>query len=211
MEIKIYSKESIHNNYKLLRKKEYYEPIILNIMNDSKIVFPSQYILIEKQDNGEPDFIDKETGMKYDAKLLFESSVCQALNEDRIEDFINDLMDCIGMDIPTQRENGVKESKLYKEMEKRIKSLKEDEIGILFLPFPVLLISPDMIFAELCSDQFDWCFSNIKTTNKVYLIGMNIEGTIVLKQLRSNKRIEYLENKYFNDKIQTRLVGYETD
>ncbi|MGM9947038.1 hypothetical protein [Floccifex sp.] len=40
---------------------------------------------------------------------------------------------------------------------------------------------------------------------------MNIEGTIVLKQLRSNKRIEYLENKYFSDKIQTELVGYETD
>lgn len=40
MGIVIKTEESFAPDFKLIRKKEYYEPIILKIMNDSKIVFP---------------------------------------------------------------------------------------------------------------------------------------------------------------------------
>ena len=99
-------------------------------MNDSRICFPSKYQHNEKQDCGEPDFIDVESKEKFDAKLLFESKLCIALNEGRIEDFVMNLKNFIGVDVPSQRDKDPKEFELYKEMKDRIESLEEDETGI---------------------------------------------------------------------------------
>lgn len=211
MGIWIKSKESIEIDYKKIRKKEEYEPIIANIMNDSKICFPSKYKHIDNQDHKEPDFIDANSGEKFDAKLLFESQLCRALNEDRIEDFLKNLMDFVGFDFLSQRDKGPKDLELYKEMKSRLESLEEDETGLLFLPFPVLMCSPDSFFFDLCSDQFDWCFREMSVKNKVYLIGLNIYGQVVCKQLGGYGITEYLDNKYFDDLISTEVVGWRIE
>ena len=142
MEICIKSKGTIDKNYKLLRKKEYYEPIVLKIMNDSKLVFPSKYKKIEKQDHKEPDFVDIKNGNKFDAKLLFENQICIALSNNDLPSFINKLTDMVGMNIPTVRNIGPEQTMLYQEMERRINSLEDDESGILFLPYPILMSLP---------------------------------------------------------------------
>lgn len=208
MGIWLKSKESLDIDYKKIRKKEIYEPIILDIMNDSSFCFPSSYEHKEKQDCGEPDFIDIRSGEKFDAKLLFESQLCKALNEDRIDDFIKKLMDFIGVDFTVQREKGPKELELYKEMKNRIKSLEYDETGILFFPFPLLMYTSESIFSDLFSDQFDWCFREMKVDNKVYFIGLNIYGQVVCKQLGGFGRTEFLENKYFANLISTEVVDW---
>ena len=60
MGIVIRTKGVIDNSYKSIRLCDSYEAIIHRIMNDSKIVFPSEYTHIEpaKQSDGQPDFID---------------------------------------------------------------------------------------------------------------------------------------------------------
>ena len=63
----IYS--TIHNDIKDLIKSGNYERIILDLMNASKIILPGQYIHLDNQANGEPDFIDVVTGEKFDAKV----------------------------------------------------------------------------------------------------------------------------------------------
>ena len=210
MGIWIKSKESFDIDYKKIRKKEIYEPIILDIMNDSRICFPSKYQHNEKQDCGEPDFIDVESKEKFDAKLLFESKLCIALNEGRIEDFVMNLKNFIGVDVPSQRDKDPKEFELYKEMKDRIESLEEDETGILFLPYPIMLSSPEYIF-NLCSDQFDWLFSKMGVKKKVYIIGLNIYGQVVCKQLGGYERTEYLENRYFSNLINTEIVDWRIE
>ena len=86
------------------------------------------------------------------------------------------LKNFIGVDVPSQRDKDPKEFELYKEMKDRIESLEEDETGILFLPYPIMLSSPEYIF-NLCSDQFDWLFSKMGVKKKVYLIGLYIYMT----------------------------------
>lgn len=208
MSISIKSKQVFDEDYKYIRKKEYYEPMILSIMNDSKIVFPSTYKYIKKQDNKEPDFIDEINGTKYDAKLLFENHICLALKEKDFGTFMVKLQDMVCINIPIQRESGPKNTMLYAEMEKRINTLEPDESGILFLPFPILMSLPES-FTDLCSDQFDWCFAEMKCKKTVYLIGMNILGMIVCKQLGSYGRTEYLKNIYFDKWFNTELINCE--
>ena len=64
----IYS--TIHNDIKDLIKPGNYERIILDLMNASKMIFPSQYIHQDNQANGECDSVDIVTGEKFDAKIL---------------------------------------------------------------------------------------------------------------------------------------------
>lgn len=208
MGIWIKSKESLDIDYKKIRKKEVYEPIILNIMNDSSLCFPSKYEHKEKQNHGEPDFVDIKSGEKFDAKLLFASQLCKALNEEKIDNFTNDLIDFISIDFPTYREKGPKVFELYKEMKNRIESLEDDETGILFFPFPVLMCTRGSIFSDLCSDQFDWCFREIGVNKKVFFIGLNIYGQVVCKQLGGYGRTEYLTNRYFENLVSTEVVDW---
>lgn len=42
----------IYDIYKKLLNKNVYEPIILNIMNNSILIFPEKYKLIEEQSKG---------------------------------------------------------------------------------------------------------------------------------------------------------------
>lgn len=211
MGIVIKTKESFAPDFKLIRKKEYYEPIILKIMNDSKIVFPSNYSQITEQSHGEADFIDNWNKQKYDAKLLFKNELCQLLSKEQYFDFVKEASDYFGVDYINIRDTGPYNEPLYIEMKKRIESLEPDEHGILFLPLPVLLCSPDSIFADICSDQIDWFFSKMNTKKTVYFIGMTIEQYIVIKKLGSYSRTEYLASNYFNKWIDSQIIDYDVE
>lgn len=211
MAISIKTKESFSPDFKLIRKKEYYEPIILKIMNDSKIAFPSHYSQITNQSRGEADFIDNWNKQKYDAKLLFENELCQLLNKEDYFNFVKKASLYLGVDYPAIREKGPFDEPLFKEMNKRIESLEQDEHGILFLPLPVLLCSSRSLFADLHSSQIDWYFKEMKSDKTVYFIGMNIEQDIVVKQLGSSNTTEYLPNRYFNDWISSEVIDYSVE
>jgi hypothetical protein len=55
-----------------------YEPIVLQLMNQSKTVFPEEYSHAKEQPHGEADFTS-DSGIKFDAKLLFSTEQCKYL------------------------------------------------------------------------------------------------------------------------------------
>ena len=88
----------INDNYIKLFKKETYEPILLEIINASKIIFPDTYRLNAKQSNGESDFVNNRTSHNIDAKLLFQQEQCYLIAKGKEEfrswmtpEFLEDL------------------------------------------------------------------------------------------------------------------------
>ena len=205
--IKINSKTKISNHYPKIRKKEVYEPIILAIMNDSKVVFSSKYKHIDIQDNSEPDFIDIYNNYVYDAKLLFPNEVCIALSKWNISDFANGIQESTNIDFKNQ----IKKTELYRLIKDRTDKLKDSEFGILFLPFPILMCTRDSIFNQLCVDQIDLCIKELNLNDKIYFIGLNIYGEIVCKEYGEELKIEYMEDKFFTNELNTNIVSWNKE
>ena len=62
----------ISDEFKEFIQSGNYEVLILNLMNQSQIVFPNRYIRNENQSNNECDFVDTITLEKYETKLPFD-------------------------------------------------------------------------------------------------------------------------------------------
>lgn len=71
----------ISNNIRELIQAKRYEPIICQIMNDSKVLFKGKYSHVENQSHSECDFIDVHSKEKFDAKLLFSKEQCYYLSK----------------------------------------------------------------------------------------------------------------------------------
>lgn len=211
MAITTTSRLDFAQDYSEIRKKEVYEQVILNIMNDSKIVFPSTYEHIDKQDNAESDFIDINNNLFFDAKLLFQEKLCQALRRGKIEQFLEDISKYTTIDVIKQIEIGMQETPLYKEIETRVKKLKENELGILFMPFPVLNCSSSSAFVNLCSDEFDLCVYELNIKKDLYFIGVNIYGEVICKKYGKEKVVESLRDVYFGDYIKVNAIGWRKE
>ncbi len=69
----------------------------------------------------------------------------------------------------------------------------------------------DSIFSELCADQIDVCIKELDLNDKVYFIGLNIYGEIVCKEYGEELKIEYMEDKYFNDNLNANIVGWNKE
>lgn len=61
----------ISDNIVELFHNKRYEKYVLEIMNISTTIFPEKYEYVTNQSNGECDFIEVNTGIKYDAKIPF--------------------------------------------------------------------------------------------------------------------------------------------
>ena len=66
------------NLYKIFQRGRY-EEFLCDLMNESTMIFPNNYLHKEKQSNGECDFIDIQSKKKYDAKLPFNHEIGKAI------------------------------------------------------------------------------------------------------------------------------------
>ena len=119
-ENRLKSKIIIYDNYKELLSKDIYEPIIENIMNLSKKIFPEKYQLIKNQSHGESDYMST-SGKLYDSKILFYEEQCEslAINEGELSSFIEAIQketEDIYNAIMNKSREEVKECIFYKEM-----------------------------------------------------------------------------------------------
>ena len=69
--MKLQQKAVLSDDLKVFIQSGNYEPYILDLMNQSRIIFPSKYERNEVQSEGQCDFFDTETLEKYEAKLPF--------------------------------------------------------------------------------------------------------------------------------------------
>ena len=179
-------------------------------MNDSKVVFPSSYTHIEpaKQSGGQPDYYDNtDNNIIFDAKLLFSEELCKDLSKEEFQKFVIKLNDDVSFDVVEQRSKGPYDMPIFIDMKEKIEKLTGNEIGILFLPFPVSLKHSNSIMACF-SDVFDYCFSFINTEHEVYLICLNNYNEVVLSKLGAENILEFLPNIYFKDMVSADIVDY---
>ena len=123
----------------LLTRGNKYEDYVLEIMNKSSCIFPNVYKKIEKQDNGQPDYIDITNNDCFDAKMVVSESQCKQLcGNNNFESFFeeivnhnNELYNCCvddnNMDISIEKI-------IRKQLEK--KSTKNKNI-VFFFTFPI--------------------------------------------------------------------------
>lgn len=191
-----------------------YEIVILNLMNQSQIIFPNRYIRNENQSNNECDFVDVTTLEKYEAKLPFDKKegmlICS--NKGNLRDWLAYMMDGEAefgeLIIEKRGQHSVTELKLYKTLVKRLKTVQDNENAILFFPYPITLdMEPKDGFSMLqfCSDILDSVFRELKKNDRVgkrqvYAIYPSIDEKMVLRWLNNNKR-KYIScaetEKYF--------------
>lgn len=150
-----------------LIKHHNYEKYILSIINRSVKIFSGKtFELIQKQSNGETDFVDN-CGKKYDAKLLLDTQQGQLIGEPK-----NSIQQWLEVMVQEKTEFAesirrrdltyVEKTKLYQIMKDRVASLKEDENGILFIPFPIVEDFEGGIFFQLATDFLQATYDRIK-------------------------------------------------
>lgn len=187
---------SIGENFGDIIQAKNYEKLILEVMNRSAIIFPSQYTHQDSQSNGESDYLDKATGEKYDAKLFFETQECVAIRDKDVE-----VTDWIKMILEEENEfeeaifhhrnneQIIESTALYKLFLKNIERIADDENGIFYAPFPIIEPRPTTAHCMLASDWLDmlynyWKTKHPKTAKKsLYFITASFNNTVILRKL----------------------------
>ena len=168
----ITNKLVITDNIIQLFQSHNYEKYVLDIMNASKQTFPEAYEMIENQACGECDFIAKESGKKFDAKIPFETKQIKLLtsgkkHEPQILEWIKQLQDEESDFNPLEiRDNpsyDIADTKLYTIMKNQIERDKGDENIVFFLPYPMVLSVETSIFMQFCSDYLRAIYDRMKT------------------------------------------------
>lgn len=218
----IYCLAHISKNVRELIQSKKYESILVRIMNDSQVIFPSKYRHIDIQSHGECDFIDQESNTKYDAKLLFSNEQCQYLAKgiSHLQQWLESLLIEINESnqaLLHQYTHDVTQTSLYKEMLSRLNSIAQDEYAVLFIPFPII---PDVgltVYSQFATDIIIHTYNCILASenppqNKgAYLIYPSIFcQKLVLRKLDSGER-EYLPINYIQDYISFEFKSFEED
>ena len=205
----------IKNNYKDLLNKNIYEPLVCQIMNESKIVFPDEYKQIIEQSNGESDFVSNKNEF-LDAKILIYNQQAIDMKKNKIDDFLdsiqeeqNQIFDTIMQQLPN-----VEQSKFYIEILHRLEKMKENENLVLFFPFDVTIEFEGSVTSS--ADIFSYIIDIIRGKNKkitdehiIYMIYPNIENKIVLKKFSNQgDELEFLHSDLLKNYIE--VIGIET-
>lgn len=209
---------TVSNDFIELFNKNNYEKYVLEIMNNSKIIFPNSYIEVSNQSQGQCDFIDSVTNEKYDAKLPFLSEQIKLLTDGikhkpEILEWIKEMHDEAAQFSPhsiRDDPNHIESTRLYNIMRNQILRDKKDENIIFFLPYPISLSIKGSIFLQSTSDYISLIFEKLKT--KIDLIDRFIytiypsseKNTFVL---RCSNNSYYREYVYY-DKME-KFFSYE--
>lgn len=209
---------TVSNNLIELFDKNNYEKHVLEIMNNSKIIFPNSYIEVSNQSQGQCDFIDSVTNEKYDAKLPFLPEQIRLLTDGKkhkpeIFEWIKEMHDEATQFSPLSlRDNPhhTESTKLYNIMRNQILRDKTDENIVFFLPYPISLSFKDSMFLQSTSDYISLIFEKLKTKidlidRFIYTIYPSAEKNTFV--LRCSNNSYYREYVYY-DKME-KFFSYE--
>ena len=197
---------TLSDNLKKFIQSGTYESYILDLMNQSKVIFPNRYERNPIQSFGECDFFDSVTGEKFEAKLPFDKKegelICRKDSE--LKNWLKFMMDEeaeFGEKIIVNRgKYQVADLRLYKTLEKRLHTVQEDENAIILFPYPIALdlepVDGCLNIIGMTGDILSSIFSQLVRNNivgkrKVYVIYPSMDEKIVLRCLNTGVR-EYL-------------------
>lgn len=170
--------------------------------------------MVEEQHAGQCDYVEVESGVKFDAKLPFICKQGKLIGSNH-HDFKKwlELMQKeeseFGEDIVVSRGNNIASLELYKIMHERILSLETDENAIFFFPYPIVQDCKEFDFLHGMSDFLDTIFKELKRNNEigsrnVFVIYPALDGNVVLRCLNDNRR-EFLRYDGFDEFITYQL------
>lgn len=158
--IKMYVKHLLNHSIDIIGafNKNVYEAAVLKIMNDSKNVFPSIYERVNIQSNGECDFFDKNTGVKFDAKLPFDKKQIKRLTNGKkyapdFDGWIKEMCkEACEYYFCICKNKKISETNLYRIIKEKMEKDKKDENIVFFIPFPITDSSPCSIYDQFSTD-----------------------------------------------------------
>lgn len=180
-----------------------YESYVLELMNQSRIVFSGRYERNPVQSAGESDFFDAETHEKYEAKLPFDKKegelICR--KDSSLKKWLEFMMDEeaeFGEKIIENRgKHKITDLQLYRTLEKRLNDVQQDENAIILFPCPITLdiepVEGCLNLLGMTSDILSSIFSQLVRNNvvgkrNVYAIYPSMDEKIVLRCLNTDTR-----------------------
>ena len=206
---------TISNSFKTFLQNGNYESAILTLMNESSRVFPHSYEHNEKQSHGECDFFsyegDEKQLVKYDTKLPFDKKegalICSKKADflKWIEFMMDEASEFSNCMIKNRGIHNVNEIQLYKTIDKRLRSIKDDENAIFFFPYPITHDGEGMLYTQMAADILSAIYDQLNTegkvgTRRIYVIYPSIDQKIALRCLNNNVR-EYLPSAEISQHI----------
>lgn len=193
---------TISRDFRDMIKESRYERLVNAILNQSTVIITDTPLIhIDSQPDGEPDFIDTK-GNKYDVKLLFDSKQGELVGARRfdIKNWIESMMDEsaeFSEYIYKRGEYDLSFTTLYSIMKDRITSLKEDEIGVLFCPFPIVNDKKGSIFMQHATDFLQAVYEklvdeNVVTCNDVLFLYPSMEKDVIVLRNGNTRTREYI-------------------
>ena len=193
---------SVSNEFRDLIKNGNYEKYVLLIIQASQeVFFGKQFHFVEKQSNGECDYID-QYGVKYDTKLVFNKKQGALLGDPKnepdkwVEAMINESFE-FSHCIEKRDLSLVRSTQLYGIMKDRIESTKEDENPILFIPFQLVDDCEDCFYLQMATDFLQAVYDRlvedgIVKKRIVYFIYPSLEPEVYVLRDANRKR-EYIK------------------
>ena len=194
---------TISEDFRDLLKRQRYERMVLTALNKSQeLICDLPLTAVEEQSDSECDFIDSKK-RKYDAKLLIDTKQGALIGErkNELKEWIRSMIDettefseCI-----RQRDLSIiKDMNLYRIMRKAIKSVKADEIAVLFIPYPIVDDFEGSIYLRFATDFLQATYDklveekDILSKKALFLYPSMKEGIVVSRDAKSGSR-EYIE------------------
>lgn len=207
---------TISDSFRDLFKRQQYEKLVLNVLNQSVKLIPNLPLIPEReQSHGQCDFKD-QIGTKYDVKLLLDNKQ-GALIGDRKNDLLEWFKSMI--DETTEYSESIRRrdlsfvssTKLYKLMDERLKNVEPDEIAILFIPYPVVNDSQGSFFMRLSTDFLQAVYNKLAENNLIlcksvfFIYPSMTPNTVVLRNAQTRER-DYINIPEMSDYIYYEMI-----
>lgn len=216
---------TISQNIIELFQKRNYEKLVLSIMNSSIVIFPEEYEPVKNQSHGECDYIGKTTKTKFDAKLPFFPEQIELLTNGKkhspqihkwLEEVQNETVEFNPLIFREDPTYNVKNTRLFKIIQKAVERDKPDENIVFFFPFPVVPTLHDTVFLDKTSNFLTMIYDLLKTEfdfsqRTIYVIHPSLKMNCLALRNLNTRTIEYLKCSELEQYISFEIVDFSVD
>lgn len=196
---------TISESFRDILKRQQYELLVLDTLNRStKLIRNLPLERITEQSNSQSDFVDL-AGNQYDVKLLIDKKQGSYIGERKndITQWIKSMMDEsaeFSEYINLRGDFDLTTTKLYTVVKDRLQSLKEDEIGILFCPYPIVNDAKGSVFLQFATDFLQAVYDKLDSDGLVrckglYFLYPSMEKNVLCLRNGKTRVREYIESQ----------------
>jgi len=214
MSINFKTMVTITDGFRDILKRQRYEELVLATINKSQSIIGNLPLSrVKEQADNEPDFLDA-MGNKYDVKLLLNSKQGALIGERKndLHQWICSMMEECGEFNACIKNRGitsVQNTQLYSTLKKRLSSVKEDEVAIMFCPYPIVNDFRNSVFMWFATDFLQAVINElekeISTCPRILFMYPSMEKEIMVLRDGKTREREYIDSPEIAE-----YINYET-